>query len=84
MKKILCIGGSGQLGKCVIKSLRNHAITNVDFSPSEHTNDNLLFSKNNTPSQNNQHAVEYFKKQKTIFNAIMVTAGGWAPGSVKD
>lgn len=31
-KKILCIGGSGQLGKHVIKSLQPYNVTNVDFS----------------------------------------------------
>lgn len=31
-KKILCIGGSGQLGKQVIKSLLPYSVTNVDFS----------------------------------------------------
>jgi hypothetical protein len=30
-KKILCIGGAGQLGKFVTKSLLPYSLTNIDY-----------------------------------------------------
>ncbi len=32
MKKILCIGGCGQLGSKVISILKNYQVTNLDFN----------------------------------------------------
>lgn len=83
-KKILCIGGSGQLGAAVLNALKPYQITNVDFKPNDCATSNLLLQSQSTPQQNNQYVIESLKKNPISFDAIVVTAGGWAGGSIKD
>ena len=84
MKKILCLGGNGQLGKSVMKCLQPYNLLNVDYSPSEYTSNNLLLPQNSSPENNNKMVIEHLKKNNEQFDAIMVTAGGWVGGSIKD
>lgn len=44
-KKILCLGGSGQLGVHVIKSMLPYAITNVDFKECPHSQTNIVLKR---------------------------------------
>ena len=57
MKKILCIGGNGQLGKSVMKCLQPYNLLNVDYSPSEHTSNNLILQQTLSPEANNKMVI---------------------------
>ena len=84
MKNILCIGGSGQLGQLVVSALSKYHVFNVDFKPHQSAYHNILLQKNSTPIENNGTVIESVKKLHIKFNAILVTAGGWTGGSIKD
>lgn len=83
-KKILCIGGAGQLGRAVIKSFLPYSITNVDFRESESAKSNILLQNGLKASDNNRYVIEQMKKNNEKFDSIIVTAGGWVGGSIKD
>lgn len=83
-KKILCIGGSGQLGTHVIKSLLPYTITNVDFNECKNSQTNIILKKSLSSSENNKEVIEQLKKQNPKFDSIIVTSGGWVGGSIKD
>lgn len=84
MKNILCIGGSGYLGSQVINALSSYQVSNVDFKPHEQARHNFLLSKELPPTQNYQATLRSIKQLDVKFNAILVTAGGWVGGSIKD
>ena len=83
-KKILCIGGSGQLGQAVTKCFLPYEITNIDFKECPSAKNNILIKTTATPSQNNRDVITNLKSFKGRFNSIVVTAGGWIGGSIKD
>jgi len=84
MKNILCIGGSGHLGKHVINLFAPYNVINVDFKQHELAKQNIIINKELTLAQNNQNTIDTLKKMNIQFNAILVTAGGWAGGNIKD
>lgn len=84
MKNILCIGGAGQLGTKVISLFNKHHVVNVDFRPHEQARQNILLKMDSTPSENNRLAIESLKALQLKYHAILVTAGGWTGGSIKD
>ena len=83
MKNILCIGGSGQLGSKVISVFGKHKVFNVDFRPHSSAAHNITL-KDQTPQLNNKFAIDSIKSLGIKFSAILVTAGGWTGGNIKD
>lgn len=84
MKNILCIGGSGQLGSTIVSTLSKHKVVNIDFKEHPKAHKNILLTPENPPPQNNQFAIDSLKSLQTRFHAILVTAGGWAGGNIKE
>ena len=83
MKNILCIGGSGQLGSRVISVFNKHKVFNVDFTAHPSAAHNICLKEQ--PTQlNNRLVLDSVKSLGVRFNAILVTAGGWAGGNIKD
>lgn len=83
MKNILCLGGTGQLGTRVVSILSKHKVINVDFKLHPEAKHNIVL-KNQEPPINNKLVTEAVKDLNTKFDAIIVTAGGWTGGSIKD
>lgn len=85
MKKILFIGGSGQLGKKMTEIFKNaYSIYNIDYSENKNAAFNFVLDKNLNAIQNNQKVIDQFKTLNNTYKAIIVTAGGWTGGSIKD
>lgn len=61
-KKILCIGGSGQLGKHFVSTMLPYSVTNVDFTNNPNTKLNIALKSNLTAAQNNKEVINHFKK----------------------
>lgn len=61
-KKILCIGGAGQLGKVVVNSLLPYHITNVDFAQHSDAQANILLDPKISPESNNRKVIDQLKK----------------------
>lgn len=80
-KKILCIGGCGQLGKNVVKTLLPYQITNIDFKESPDAKRNILLKSSLSAVENNKLALVELQGK---FDSIIVTAGGWVGGNIKD
>lgn len=53
-KRILCIGGAGQLGKHVTKTLLPYHITNIDFKESPTQATNILLKSSLSSAENNK------------------------------
>ena len=83
-KKILNIGGTGQLGKAIAKCFQPYNITNIDFQECSLAKHNILLKSGAKAEENNLHAISELKKANVKFDSILVTAGGWAGGSIKD
>ena len=85
-KRILCIGGSGQLGRYVTKTLQPYLITNIDYNHCENSKINILLKKNLSTSENNKEVIAKLKNNHSSikYDSIIVTAGGWTQGSIKD
>ena len=83
MKNILCIGGSGQLGSKVVSVFSKHKVFNVDFAPHPSAAYNISL-KEQSPQLNNRLVLDSVRSLGVRFNAILVTAGGWAGGNIKD
>lgn len=83
-KKILCIGGAGHLGKHVVKSCLPYHITNVDFSKCESASTNILMDSGLKTEENNLDVINQLKKVNHQYDSIIVTAGGWTGGSIKN
>ena len=83
MKNILCIGGAGQLGSKVVSIFSKHKVINLDFRTHPEAAHNITLQQQ-SPQLNNQLAIDSIKSLGLKFNAIVVTAGGWAGGSIKD
>jgi hypothetical protein len=85
MKKILFIGGSGQLGKKMVDIFKNsYAVSNIDFAENKNAAFNFLLDKNLNAIENNKKVIEKFKQLNNSYKAIIVTAGGWVGGNIKD
>ena len=85
MKKVLFIGGSGQLGKKMVDIFKgSYSVTNIDFSENNNAHVNHVLSSDLSAKENNKNIIEKFKKQTDKYKAIIVTAGGWTGGSIKD
>jgi dihydropteridine reductase len=83
MKNILCIGGAGQLGSKVISVFGKHRVINLDFKSHPEAAENITL-KEQSPQLNNKLAIDAVKSLGVKLNAIIVTAGGWTGGSIKD
>jgi len=58
MKKILFIGGSGQLGKRMTDIFKNsYAITNVDYTENTNAAFNFVLDKNLSAIENNKKVI---------------------------
>lgn len=44
-KKILCIGGAGQLGKHVVQKLTPYTVTNIDFTACNNSKTNIILKQ---------------------------------------
>ncbi len=84
MKKILCIGGAGQLGSKVVSILKNYHVTNLDFKSHQDAKLNIELQKDVTPAESNNYVLQQFQKNNVKFDSIIVTAGGWVGGNIKD
>jgi dihydropteridine reductase len=84
MKNILCIGGAGQLGSKVISIFSKHKVVNVDFREHPSAHQNILLKQGQQVETNNKLAIDGIKSLGMKFNAILVTAGGWTGGSIKE
>lgn len=84
MKNILCIGGTGQLGYKVVSIFGKHKVVNIDFREHPSAHQNILLKSDRLPQQNNQYAIDSIKSLGLKYHAILVTAGGWTGGSIKD
>lgn len=51
-KKILCIGGAGQLGKHVVQKLSPYTVTNIDFTACNNSKTNILLKKDSSSKVN--------------------------------
>ena len=83
MKNILCIGGAGQLGSKMVSIFSKHKVTNLDYRTHPEATHNITLQQQ-SPQLNNQLAIDSIKSLGVKFNAIVVTAGGWTGGSIKD
>ena len=83
MKNILCIGGSGQLGSKVVSIFKGHNLVNVDFTPHAEAKHNIVLQQQTT-LLNNRLVIDSVKSLGISFNAILVTAGGWTGGNIKE
>ena len=83
MKNILCIGGAGQLGTKVISTFQQHQVVNIDFKPHPTAKHNIQLLQQ-TPELNNKLAISAIQQLGIKYNAILVTAGGWTGGNIKD
>ncbi|MCB0369761.1 MAG: SDR family NAD(P)-dependent oxidoreductase [Bdellovibrionales bacterium] len=83
MKNILCIGGSGQLGTKVVSIFGKHKVINVDFKAHQEAAHNITLQQQSV-QLNNQLVIDSVRSLGLKFNAILVTAGGWTGGSIKD
>jgi len=83
MKNILCIGGAGQLGSKVVSIFSKHKVINLDYRIHPEAAHNITLQQQ-SPQLNNQLAIDSIKSLGVKFNAIVVTAGGWTGGSIKD
>lgn len=62
MKKILFIGGSGQLGKKMIDIFKgSYSISNIDYSENKNVSYNHVLEKNLSAKDNNKNVIEKFK-----------------------
>ncbi len=85
MQKVLFIGGSGQLGKKMVEIFKgSYSVANIDFSENKNANVNYLMQTNLSAKDNNKNIIEKLKSKPQKFKAIIVTAGGWTGGSIKD
>jgi dihydropteridine reductase len=84
MKNVLFIGGSGQLGSKVLSLFSPYHVVNVDFRPHEQAKRNILLEKDSSVAENNRLTLEKVKGLGIRYDAILVTAGGWAGGNIKD
>lgn len=84
MKNILCIGGSGQLGSKVVSLFSPYNVVNVDLKPHDQAKTNILIEKDRSVSENNKYVIDNIRNLNFKYNAILVTAGGWAGGNIKD
>jgi dihydropteridine reductase len=83
MKNILCIGGAGQLGSKVISVFQKHKVVNVDFKPHSSAAHNIILQQQ-APPLNNRLVIDSVKSLSLKFSAILVTAGGWTGGNIKN
>ena len=85
MKKILFIGGSGQLGRKMTEVFKNsYSISNIDYTENQNAAFNYVLDKNLSAIENNKKVIDQFKLLNPSYKAILVTAGGWTGGNIKD
>lgn len=61
MKNILCIGGSGYLGRHIISIFSSYNVVNVDFNPHDQAKHNIVLQKESTTLQNNVKTIKTIK-----------------------
>ncbi|CAD8089083.1 unnamed protein product [Paramecium sonneborni] len=76
--KALIFGGSGALGRSMVKVFKGWKVTSVDFNKNEDC-DNIIIE--------NSSDINVLKSELNTlekFNCIVCVAGGWTGGSIKD
>ncbi|CAD8078914.1 unnamed protein product [Paramecium primaurelia] len=76
--KALIFGGSGALGRSMVKVFKGWKVTSVDFNKNEEC-DNIIIK--------NANDINFLKSELNTlekFNCIVCVAGGWTGGSIKD
>lgn len=84
IKNILAIGGAGELGSKALSAWAHHNITNIDFKTNPNAKINITLKPQFTPADNNKLVLEHLSKQPPQYHSILVTAGGWAGGNIKN
>jgi dihydropteridine reductase len=84
MKNVLFIGGSGQLGSKVLSLFYPYHVVNVDFRAHDQAKQNVVLRKESSVADNNKFTIENVKNLGIKYDAILVTAGGWTGGNIKD
>ena len=84
MKNILCVGGSGQLGSRIINHFKAYNVVNIDYRPHSFEKTNILLEKQASIETNHRNTINNIKSLGIRFNAILVTAGGWVGGNIKE
>ena len=84
MKHVLFIGGSGQLGSKVLSLFSPYHVINADYRVHDQAKQNIVLRKESSVADNNKFTLENVKKFGIKYDAILVTAGGWTGGSIKD
>lgn len=85
--KALIFGGSGALGRSMVKIFKGWEVTSVDFTKNDESTNNIVikdasdltFVKSELNQLGNIHNSILEK-----FNCIVCVAGGWTGGSIKD
>jgi len=83
-KSVLVVGGSGSLGKAVVKTFRNSSsnwnVLNIDLIENKEAHKNVILKKNidSASIQEINKSIEY------NFDCIINVAGGWRGESLKN
>lgn len=88
MKKALVIGGSGSLGKAIVKELKNKSfqIISIDINENKEANYNIIINKQHNLSYQ-YHSIRnninnYLSGH--LFQGVFCAAGGWMGGKIGD
>jgi dihydropteridine reductase len=84
MKNILCFGGCGQLGSKVLSLFSPYNVVNIDLRAHENAKKNIIIEKGRPNAENNKLVIENVRSLGLKYRAIVVTAGGWIGGNIKD
>lgn len=83
--KALIFGGSGALGRSMVKVFKGWKVTSVDFTKNEECENILIKSTDDIQflkSEFDPLGIPPYYLDK--FNCIICVAGGWSGGSIKD
>ena len=86
MNRLLVVGGSGALGKSVVNAFKkiNWQVANIDVIQNDKADINYLIAKDKHMGEEIKTLNPKIKDLGYKFNSIICTAGGWAPGDIKD
>ena len=84
-KKVLVVGGAGQLGRSVINKFSGDYITiNIDLNRNEESSHNIIINQNWSQSSEISSISTQIKQLTTDdkVEAIICSAGGWSGGNI--
>lgn len=88
MKKAIVVGGSGTLGKTLIKDLKEKSfkIISLDINENKEANYNILINKNQSLSLQYNIITNNIQTilSGSLFSGVFCTAGGWMGGKIGD